>query len=43
MAIFHKKPKEREHPEQLTPWERFQRDAAENHRAAQKSHLSWSG
>ena len=43
MAIFHKKPKEREHPEQLTPWERFQRDAAENHRAAQKSHHSWSG
>ncbi|ASG80980.1 MULTISPECIES: cell division protein FtsQ/DivIB [Lactiplantibacillus] len=43
MAIFRKKPKEREHPEQLTPWERFQREAAENQRAEQKRHHRWSG
>ena len=43
MAIFHKKPKDREHSEQLTPWERFQRDAAENQRATQKQHHGWTG
>ncbi|AVK62483.1 cell division protein FtsQ [Lactobacillus sp. CBA3605] len=42
MAIFKRQPKEKK-PDQLTPWERYQRQAATNHENAQKRHFNWSG
>lgn len=43
MAIFKRKGPKSKRPEQLTPWERYQRDAQANHDSAEKRHFSWSG
>ncbi|ETY73931.1 cell division protein FtsQ/DivIB [Lactiplantibacillus fabifermentans] len=44
MAIFKRKPKnEKKRLDQLTPWERYQREAAANHADEEKRHFKWSG
>lgn len=43
MAIFKRSPKKAKRSDQLTPWERYQRDAEENHAQAERRHFSWSG
>ncbi|MFC6202427.1 cell division protein FtsQ/DivIB [Lactiplantibacillus nangangensis] len=43
MAIFKRRPKKKAQLDQLTPWERFQRQADENQKAERKRHFSWSG
>ncbi|MFC6296144.1 cell division protein FtsQ/DivIB [Lactiplantibacillus daoliensis] len=43
MAIFKHRPKKKAQLDQLTPWEKFQRQADENQKAEQKRHFKWSG
>ncbi|BDZ31163.1 cell division protein FtsQ/DivIB [Lactiplantibacillus sp. WILCCON 0030] len=43
MALFKRRPKRKAQLDQLTPWERFQRQANENQQAERKRHFSWSG
>ncbi|MFC6180103.1 cell division protein FtsQ/DivIB [Lactiplantibacillus daowaiensis] len=43
MAFFKRQPKDNRPLDQLTPWERYQRQAAANHQAEEKRHFSWSG
>jgi len=43
MAFFKRQPKQQKPLDQLTPWERYQRKAAENRQAEQQRHFSWTG
>jgi len=43
MAFFKRRSKQPKSLDQLTPWERYQRKAAENRQAEQQRHFNWSG
>ncbi|RRK11572.1 cell division protein FtsQ [Lactiplantibacillus garii] len=43
MAFFKKSPQDGKRPEQLTPWERYQRRAEANDAESKRRHFSWLG
>ncbi|VDG24462.1 cell division protein FtsQ/DivIB [Lactiplantibacillus mudanjiangensis] len=43
MAFFKRQPKDNRPLDQLTPWERYQRQADANKQAEKKRHASWTG
>ncbi|MFB9769431.1 cell division protein FtsQ/DivIB [Lactiplantibacillus modestisalitolerans] len=43
MSLFKRKPKRTSGSASLTPWERYQQDAADNAATEKKRHFSWSG
>jgi len=43
MAIFNKKPKHQKRSEPLTPWEKYQQNAADQEQSSERQHVKWSG